>query len=163
MRVALVQNSPRFGKKEENIQRLFSLIDQERADVYVLPELAYTGYQFISKKEVEELADPLDSKAIQMFKEKASQRGSLIIFGFPERAEEGFFNSSLAVLPDGTTVLYRKTHLFYKEKTLLPTGEYRFFRIHLQVDENRSRHMLRLVLSGEFPYPGAARGRSDSP
>ena len=122
MRIALVQNSPRFGKKEENILRLFSLIDQEKADVYVLPELAYTGYQFISKKEVEELADSLDSLSVRRFKDKAHQRGSVIIFGFPERAEEGFYNSSLAVLPDGQTVLYRKTHLFYKEKLYFLPG-----------------------------------------
>lgn len=122
MRVALVQNSPRFGKKEENIQRLFSLIDKEKADVYVLPELSYTGYQFISKKEVEELADSPDSPSIQRFKEKANKRCCVIIFGFPERAEEGIYNSSLAVLPDGTTILYRKTHLFYKEKLYFLPG-----------------------------------------
>ncbi|MCX7786164.1 MAG: hypothetical protein N2442_00530 [Spirochaetes bacterium] len=122
MRVALVQNSPRFGRKEENIQRLLSLIDKEKADVYVLPELSYTGYQFVSKKEVEELSDSLDSKPIHRFKEKAQELGSVIIFGFPERAEEGFFNSSLAALPDGSTILYRKTHLFYKEKLYFLPG-----------------------------------------
>ncbi|GAB4368971.1 MAG: nitrilase [Spirochaetales bacterium] len=122
MRVALVQNIPRFGKKEENIDRLFALMDREAADVYILPELAYTGYQFVSRKEVEELADSLDAPSIQRFKEKAGERGSAIVFGFPERAEEGFYNSSLAVLPDGQTVLYRKTHLFYKEKLYFLPG-----------------------------------------
>jgi len=43
MRVALVQNLPIFGKKKENVERLFSLIDREPAALYVLPEMAYTG------------------------------------------------------------------------------------------------------------------------
>ncbi|MBP7494376.1 MAG: hypothetical protein KA771_02690 [Spirochaetales bacterium] len=122
MRVALIQNNPRFGKKEENIEHLFSLIEREEADLYILPELAYTGYQFVSKKEIEELSDSMASSCIRAFKEKAVERDGAIVFGFPERAPEGFYNSSLAVLPDGQMIPYRKTHLFYKEKLYFLPG-----------------------------------------
>jgi len=127
MRVALVQNHPIFGKKKENVERLLSLIDREPADLYVLPEMAYTGYQFVSPEEAAELADGLDAPGVRAFREKAREKNAAIVFGFPEKTPKGLFNSSLCVLPDGTERLYRKTHLFYKEKLYFLPGDTGFF------------------------------------
>lgn len=115
MRVALVQNHPAFGEKELNIERLLAMMKGERADLYVLPELSYSGYQFVSPAETKALADTLDSTEIGRFRNAAREMNACVIFGFPELAGERVYNSSLAVLPDGREFLYRKTHLFYKE------------------------------------------------
>jgi predicted amidohydrolase len=132
MRVALVQNHPVFGEKKENIERLFSLIGREKADLYVLPEMAYTGYQFISSEETESLADDLASQSLRAFREKARELKAAIVFGFPEKTPKGLFNSSLSVLPDGREFLYRKTHLFYKEKLYFLPGDTGFFVFEYQ-------------------------------
>jgi predicted amidohydrolase len=132
MRVALVQNHPEFGKKSENIDRLFALIDKTEADLYVLPELAYSGYQFVSPEDLAAVAEEADSPAIKAFEEKARRRKAALVFGFPEKTSGGFYNSSLSVLPDGTRYLYRKTHLFYKEKLFFRPGDTGFFVFDFQ-------------------------------
>ena len=135
MRVALVQNQPEFGKKPENIDRLFAMIEQTAADLYVLPELAYSGYQFVSGQDLAalaEAADGSDSPSIKAFEEKARRKNAAIVFGFPEKTPGGCYNSSLAVLPDGRRFLYRKTHLFYKEKLFFRPGDTGFFVFDFQ-------------------------------
>jgi len=123
MQVALVQNNPVFGEKTKNIKDLFMLMDNESADIYILPELAYTGYQFISKEELKKMADKVDSETISLFKEKASQKNSCIVLGFPEMGTDGnIYNSSILITPEGEQTIYRKTHLFYKEKLFFTPG-----------------------------------------
>jgi predicted amidohydrolase len=130
MRVALVQNHPVFGMKSENIDRLFALMEKTDADLYVLPELAYSGYQFVSKEDLSALAesaDGSDAPSIKAFGDLARRKNAAMVFGFPEKTPGGCYNSSLAVLPDGSRYLYRKTHLFYKEKLYFRPGDTGFF------------------------------------
>jgi predicted amidohydrolase len=123
MRVAIVQNNPVFGEKAKNIEELFMLMDKESADIYILPELAYTGYQFKSKEELAKLSDSAENEYIKMFKEKAAEKNSSIVFGFAEMGADGkIYNSSMLVTPEGETVIYRKTHLFYKENLFFAPG-----------------------------------------
>ena len=49
MRIALVQNHPVFGDKAGNVARLVAAMESVPSDLYILPELAYSGYQFVSK------------------------------------------------------------------------------------------------------------------
>jgi predicted amidohydrolase len=122
MKVAIVQNNPVFGKKNENIRHLLDLIDKEKADIYILPELAYTGYQFVSKDEVGEMSDTVDSDYINVFKKKSIEKDCAIVFGFAEKGADGkTYNSSILTTPESYSV-YRKTHLFYKEKLFFSPG-----------------------------------------
>jgi len=59
MRVGFVQFNPVFGEKKLNIKRSVTLIGRMNADLLVLPELCNTGYLFISKDEVEDLAEEI--------------------------------------------------------------------------------------------------------
>lgn len=123
MRIALVQNHPVFGAKKENIESLIAMMGTTKADIYVLPELAYSGYQFISKEEAKKLADPKTSADLDTFRKAAKDLDACIVFGFPELSGDRVYNSALAVLPDGREYLYRKTHLFYKEKLHFSPGD----------------------------------------
>ncbi len=123
MRIALVQFGPMFGERDRNIERLLALCRQNPADLYVLPELAYTGYQFVSAEETRSLADGLESPRIGAFKAAARDLDAAIVFGFPEISGASVYNASLAVLPDGRSYLYRKTHLFYKETLYFSPGD----------------------------------------
>jgi predicted amidohydrolase len=126
MRVALIQNNPVFGDKKGNIDRLQRAMDSTPADLYVLPELCYSGYQFTSMEEAIELADSQDSGYLDIFRSAARRLDACIVFGFPERQGDKLYNASLAVLPDGTERLYRKTHLFYKETIYFQPGNLGF-------------------------------------
>jgi len=123
MRVALVQFEPVFGERDWNVERLLALCRENPADLYVLPELAYTGYQFVSAEETRSLADDLESPRICAFKAAARDLDAAIVFGFPEISGASVYNASLAVLPDGRSYLYRKTHLFYKETLYFSPGD----------------------------------------
>lgn len=123
MKIALVQNNPVFGEKEKNINDISDLINSENADLYILPEMAYSGYQFVSSKEISELADTVDSKYINHFAEWSKSSNSAIILGFAEKGADGkTYNSSIFLTPEGGRHIYRKTHLFYKEKLFFAPG-----------------------------------------
>lgn len=127
MKIALVQFRPEFGESDRNVQRLLGLCKANPADLYILPELAYTGYQFVSQEEVHALADPVHSRRIDVFRNAAKELNAGLIFGFPELASTAIYNAALAVLPDGREYLYRKTHLFYKENLYFVPGDTGFF------------------------------------
>ena len=46
MKTTVVQWDCRFGDLEFNFNRAIELMDREPADVYVLPELCLSGYNF---------------------------------------------------------------------------------------------------------------------
>ncbi|MDX9806368.1 MAG: nitrilase-related carbon-nitrogen hydrolase [bacterium] len=123
MRVAIIQNNPVWGEKEKNINELIRLMNKEKADIYILPEMAYTGYQITSKEEIENLADTIDSENISRFAKFSKEQDCAVIVGFPEKAADGhFYNSSVMITPEGDKHIYRKTHLFYKEKLFFAPG-----------------------------------------
>jgi len=123
MKIALIQNDPIFGEKEKNLNELFNLMGSEVADIYILPELAYTGYQFTSKEEVADLADRTDSEIFKRFEQFSKDNDCAVIFGFAEiAADEKIYNSSVMITPEGDKHIYRKVHLFYKEKLFFAPG-----------------------------------------
>jgi predicted amidohydrolase len=128
MKIATVQNSPVFGEKEKNINDLLKMMDSTGAELYILPEMSYSGYQLVSKEEVAALADKVDSDNIMRFAEWSKAHGSAVILGFPEAAEDGkIYNSSVFITPEGERYIYRKSHLFYKEKIFYAPGNTGFF------------------------------------
>ena len=111
MKLALVQFNPVVGDLVANADRIIEFCQQasrQHADAIVFPELAITGYppedlllrdDFIQRveKELQRIAD--------------SEPSLSIIIGYPEKAEEGLFNSA-AVLQGGSLVAnYRKQQL----------------------------------------------------
>ena len=126
MKIALVQNKPVFGDKKGNVASLIARMDSVKADLYILPELSYSGYQFVSTDEAASIADPLDSESREAFSKASRRLDACVVFGFPEKAGSKLYNSSLAVLPDGREYLYRKTHLFYKERLFFAPGDLGF-------------------------------------
>ncbi len=127
MKVAVVQNEPMFGVEGANIADIKHRMNFIEADLFVLPELAWTGYQFKDKDEVLRFARRPE-EAAELFIDVAQQKNAGIIVGFPELGDRNkVFNSSLFLRPDGTYRVYRKSHLFYKEKELFTPGDSGFF------------------------------------
>lgn len=127
MRVAIVQTDPVFGAKEENIQRAVSMMESVEADLYVLPELFASGYNFIDINEVCSLAEPFEggytAKEMSLFVQKNE---CYVVYGFPESNGDSRYNSAAILGYDGMAGLYRKIHLFDREKLFFRPGELGF-------------------------------------
>jgi predicted amidohydrolase len=152
MRVALIQSSPVFGEVESNLEALRTAIRGAEAELYILPELALSGYDFQDGAEAARYAEPPEGKAVAALAEAAVSRGSGIVFGFAEAALGGrLYNSSLLALPDGRRRVYRKTHLFAREKLIFSPGDTGFF-----VEEFRGLR-LGLAICFDWIFPESFR------
>ena len=124
MRIAFVQYDVRFGDPDWNRGKAADLLAATDADLAVLPELATSGYLFVSKDEVEAVAEPVDGgPTAEFWKRFAARRNMHIVSGVAERANGKLFNSAVLVRPDGKVDVYRKTHLFNEEKLWFAPGD----------------------------------------
>jgi predicted amidohydrolase len=133
LRVAALQTRPVFGDVEGNARRALALADTvaPRAALYVFPELAFSGYTFVSRAEARALAESPEARreaaAPGLFALAAWARRRRVhaIAGFPERGPGGrVFNSAVLLGPDGRVEdVYRKIHLFDAEKRWFAPGD----------------------------------------
>lgn len=121
----LVQYQVQFGDWDSNTRTAEKLIrDCEGADLLVLPELAFSGYDFLDLNEVRALAeDRHTGPTATWLRDLASTLQTTLVAGYAESAPEGCYNSALLVTPDGATHNYRKIHLFNREKDLFLPGD----------------------------------------
>ncbi len=128
MRVAVVQTNPVFGDVRRNCREAVGLIEGTEADLFVLPELFSTGYNFISADELRTLAENSDGPTFRTLAGVAKKRRCSIAYGFAERSQNGdrLYNSAALIGPDGFVGLYRKVHLFYRENLFFAPGDLGF-------------------------------------
>jgi predicted amidohydrolase len=93
--------------------------------IVLLPELVTSGYVFESAEEARHLAQPVDGPALSDWAEEAARGEAVVIGGFAELGDDGVVYNSAAVMgPDGLLAVYRKTHLWDREKLwFTPGGE----------------------------------------
>ncbi len=151
MRVAAVQFRPEFGRVESNLDRMLAAMAKERADLFVLPELALSGYVFGSRDEVVALSQSADGRELERVAEAAAAMQAVVVVGFAERAGERVFNSALLVGPGGERAIYRKIHLFDREKEFFAPGDR-----PPEVTEVRGAR-LGLMICFDWIFPEAAR------
>ena len=124
MKVGFMQFSPLFGRKEENVERVIDSLRGAKADLLVLPELFSTGYLFLNEEELRRSAEPIpDGPTVSKFLELAKEENTNLVFGIAEKADDKLFNSSVLVTPKGDCFVYRKLHLFDREKHLFSPGD----------------------------------------
>jgi predicted amidohydrolase len=127
MKVATVQTDPAFGDKEKNVRDALSLMASVRADLYVLPELFATGYNFTDSEEVRSLSEPFDSGyTFGEMSRFAFDASCFVAYGFVESSGGDLYNSAALLGCDGTIGLYRKVHLFDREKLFFGKGDLGF-------------------------------------
>jgi predicted amidohydrolase len=125
MRVAVVQTDPVFADVQGNVRRAIALMESEQADLYVLPELFSTGYNFVDAAEAASLAEPASGPTCEAVARFAAASNAHVVYGFAERAD-AVYNAAALVGPGGLEGLYRKVHLYYKETTLFAPGNLGF-------------------------------------
>lgn len=126
MKIAIVQTNPTFGQVRKNIDEAVELMSSVSADFFVLPELFNTGYNFTSKEELEQLAEPIEGLTFSVLAGLAHQKQCYIVYGFAEADGSTFFNSSALIGPKGLIGIYRKVHLYFRENIFFKRGDVGF-------------------------------------
>jgi len=126
-RIGLVQNDPKFLKAKQNVADCLALMDRLDADLWVLPELFASGYNFKTKAEAARCAEKApDGPLCGLLKAWTAAKGCAVVAGIPEKAGSKLYNS--AVFVQGAKVrVYRKTHLFGNEKKFFAPGDSGFW------------------------------------
>jgi len=123
-RIAAVQFAPEFGIPDFNVDRAISLARVEDADLFVFPELCTSGYQFTDRHEVERFAEDIpNGPTTDRLCQFSRRMNAFIVCGLPETAGDALFNSAVVTGPDGFIGVYRKTHLFRREKEIFEPGD----------------------------------------
>ncbi|MDI6801689.1 MAG: nitrilase-related carbon-nitrogen hydrolase [Thermodesulfovibrionales bacterium] len=126
IKAGFYQFNPVFGKKDDNLEKVFSAVKPVKdgeLDLLVLPEFFAAGYQFVSIDEVADLSETIPSgRTTRFLSDLANEKGIYIAAGLPEREGRNFYNSAILVGPEGFIGNYRKTHLFFEEKLYFTPG-----------------------------------------
>jgi predicted amidohydrolase len=128
IRVACAQIAPVVGDGDGNRTRIQAALDGAfagGADVVVLPELATSGYVFESADEARSLAERIDGPTVRSWTASVARTGSAVVVGgICELGSDGrLFNSAVVVDGTGVLAVYRKLHLWDREKLVFAAGE----------------------------------------
>ena len=126
-RVCCQQLDPVVGDLDGNRELALAAIAEaveHGADVIVLPELTTSGYMFESAEEAASVALDPDHEILREWGAAASANGVIVAGGFAERGEDGrTYNSAAVFDPTGLRTVYRKLHLWDREKLWFAPGE----------------------------------------
>jgi predicted amidohydrolase len=167
-RIGFYQFNPQFGQVQRNLDQVVRALQDVHDALIVLPELAFTGYSFRDRAEVARLAeDPRDSPTVDALVGLCRAQDLYLVAGFAERctprdggrsdesdgdrAIARYYNSALLLGPEGLLHVYRKLHLFGREKECFDPGD-----LPLRVHEVRGVR-LGLMVCFDWAFPEVAR------
>jgi predicted amidohydrolase len=150
MRVAVVQTEPIFGEKERNVEDALALMHKADADLYVLPELFSTGYNFVNADEVDRLSENTSGFTFEEMSAFARRKSCYVIYGFVEKTVR-LFNSAALVGPHGMMGLYRKVHLYNREVLFFSPGDLGFPVFSIPIGK------VGVMICFDWIYPESAR------
>jgi predicted amidohydrolase len=125
--IAAAQFGPVLGDVEANRDAAARAVREAAAagaTLVVLPELSDSGYVFTGPDEARGLATPAaDSPTLRQWQRLATVAGGAIVGGFCELGGDGLlYNSAALVDASGTRAVYRKAHLWDREKLIFTPG-----------------------------------------
>jgi predicted amidohydrolase len=118
-RVACCRIAPKLGDLAANRDSVLRALASAEADIVVLPELVTSGYVFESREEAEAVAIAADDPLL-------AEWGAygLVVGGFCEQGADGnLYNSAAVVDSSGVLAVYRKTHLWDRERLFFTPGD----------------------------------------
>ncbi|KAK3637131.1 hypothetical protein LTR56_013863 [Elasticomyces elasticus] len=133
MRIATLQFAPTLGAVDANIQHANNLLDKPRPariDLLVLPELAFSGYNFPSLEAITPFLEPTASGVSTQWAITTARRLHChVILGYPEiyrdatTGETSNYNATVTVAPSGEILAnYRKSFLYYTDEAWASEG-----------------------------------------
>lgn len=121
------QLAPRVGELDANIELATDAVRSavgDGATVIVLPELVTSGYVFRSRDEAAASAITPDHAVFAGWAAEAARTGAAVVGGFAEIDERGrLYNSAAVVDASGVRAVYRKVHLWDREKLWFEPGD----------------------------------------
>jgi len=152
MKIGFIQFEVLFGNKAHNLGTVSRLIEKERADLWVLPELFNCGYIFSSQDELASLAEEIpNGETTRFLIALAKKFDTAIVAGIAEQHEGSFFNSAILVDARDFRELYRKIHLFDQEKLWFTPGNLPFQVWDIGIAK------IGIIICFDWIYPEAAR------
>jgi predicted amidohydrolase len=144
MKIACLQFDPQVGDVDNNLNRADAVLDKinpedlDSLDLLVLPELAFSGYNFTSLQHIAPCLEEAGSGITSLWAQTtALKHDCTVVVGYPEKvdvsvnwpASPEYYNSALIINGDGDTVgNYRKSFLFYTDETWALEGGSGFFK-----------------------------------
>ncbi len=116
---ATLQFSSKPLDVEANAKKALQLIDESVAKVaedeqvinlIVLPEL-FTSGTIANSEEAKMCSEEIPGSTTDLIAEKAREKDLFIVLGMAEMDEQGFYNASVLIGPNGIVGKYRKVHL----------------------------------------------------
>jgi 5-aminopentanamidase len=124
--VSCCQVTPALGNPAANRELVADAVAHavaQGASVIVLPELVSSGYVFDSRADAQASAEAADGATVTLWARLAADHGVVIVGGFCETTAAGeLFNSAALVDPGGLRGVYRKAHLWDKERLWFSSG-----------------------------------------
>ena len=125
-RICCQQLQPVIGDLEANRELSLAAIREAvglGADVVVLPELTSSGYMLASPEEAAAMAIAPDHPLLADWASEAARHDLVLAGGFCERGADGRTYNSAAVFDgSGLRAVYRKLHLWDREKLIFTPG-----------------------------------------
>jgi len=124
--VACIQFKTVPGKKEENLNKMASLLKdavEQKTKFVVFPEIAIQG--ILPSYDEDKLAEQIPGPSTLILKDLAKENNVYIAAGIVERSQDSslLYNSSVLISPQGEIMgVYRKVHLWNKEKEWATPG-----------------------------------------
>ncbi len=125
VRTAVLQFPSEPGQVDRNLQTAFHFLEkaaQRHAELAILPELCQSGYA-LTPETAAGAAEPVDGPTVERLSKFARARGMHIVAGMCEQAAGKLYNSAVLIGPEGLIGIYRKAHLFYREKEIFSPGD----------------------------------------
>jgi predicted amidohydrolase len=125
--IAVAQLAPVIGEPDANRRAAAGAVEEAAAagaELVVLPELCDSGYVFGSAAEARGLAtDAASSPTLRQWQELAAAHRTVIVGGFCELGGGGAVHNSAALVDaSGIRAVYRKAHLWDREKLVFIPG-----------------------------------------
>ncbi|MHA1129512.1 MAG: nitrilase-related carbon-nitrogen hydrolase [Candidatus Helarchaeota archaeon] len=131
LNVSVVQFFPRFLELELNRRKIsealatcISKYNSSSPTLIVLPELAFSGYNFEKIEQVENTAEEIPhSESCKLLEQFSMKNEVFIVAGINEKANKTFYNSAVVFGPEGYITTYRKLQLYAREKEFFKPGD----------------------------------------
>ncbi|KAK0391721.1 hypothetical protein NLU13_1220 [Sarocladium strictum] len=139
MRIACLQFAPKLGDIDNNLNRADAVLSKANPsdlDLLVLPELAFTGFNFKSLQQITPYLEPKGSGITSLWARTVALKYDCVVCaGYPEKVDVSkkwptgpeYYNSTIVVNGDGETIgNYRKSFLYTDDSWALegPKGFY---------------------------------------
>jgi len=110
MIIGLVQYSPVWENKKASFEKIIKmLVNTDKVELMIFPEMTLTGFTMKSAK----FAERLDGESVQFFASLAKEKKCSIMFGIIERGRNKCFNTIVHINNQGKILTtYRKIHPF---------------------------------------------------